>query len=66
MNSEDLEDAVTDSLLHAEPWTGGRPGVASPMVLTLMESRGLIGSRGGLTRKGAAQAVKIQAERWGT
>lgn len=66
MSSEDLENDVTDSLLNAEPWVGGRPGITSPLALTLMEFRGLIGSQGGLTRKGAAKAVQLQAERWGT
>jgi hypothetical protein len=66
VNSEELEDGVTDSLLNAEPWVGGCPGVTSTLTLTLMESRGLIGSRGGLTRKGALEAARIQAERWGT
>lgn len=64
MNTEDMEDAVQDSLLNAEPYVGGRPGLTDVLVLTLMEARGLIGSRGGLTRKGAGEAQRIQAERW--
>ena len=66
MNSEELEDEVRDSLLNAQPWVGGQPGITPTLALTLMESRGLVGSRGGLTRKGAAEAVRLQAERWGT
>lgn len=66
MTSEELAEAVQDSLLNAEPRVGGRPGVAPETVLVVMEVRGLIGSRGGLTRKGAAEARRIQAERWGS
>lgn len=66
MNAEEIESAVQDSLLNAEPWVGGRPGLADEQTFTVMEVRGLIGSRGGLTRKGAAEALEIQAERWGS
>jgi hypothetical protein len=66
VNTEDLEAAVEDSLLNAEARIGGRPGLAHALALTLMEARGLIGSRGGLTRKGAQQAAAAQAKRWGT
>jgi len=64
--SEELEQQVRDSLLNADAWTGGFPGLANEQVLTVMEVRGLIGSRGGLTRKGALEARRLQAERWGT
>ena len=66
MTSEEIQDAVEDSLLNAEPRKGGRPGLAEDLILTVMETRGLIGSRGGLTRKGALEAQRMQAERWGT
>lgn len=66
MTSEEIAEAVDDSLLNAEPRIGGRPGLAPELVLTVMEARGLIGSRGGLTRKGAHEARRKQAERWGT
>lgn len=66
MTGEELAAAVQDSLLNAEPYVGGSPGVADAQVLTVMEVRGLIGSRGGLTRKGANEAKSLQAERWGT
>lgn len=66
MTPHEIEDEIRDSLLNAEPHTGGRPGIAAELVLTVMEARGLIGSRGGLTRKGAGAAQRAQAERWGT
>lgn len=66
MTSEEIAGAVDDSLLNAEPRVGGRPGLAPDLVLTVMETQGLIGSRGGLTRKGAREALRRQAERWGT
>lgn len=66
MTPGEIEEAVADSLLNAEPYTGGRPGLADELVLTLMEARGLIGSRGRLTHRGAGEAQRLQAERWGT
>jgi hypothetical protein len=66
MTGEELEEKVQDALLNADTYTGGSPGLADGQVLTVMEVRGLIGSRGGLTRKGAQEARRLQAERWGT
>lgn len=69
MLQEDLEEAIKDCLINGDRYTGGYPGVCDPKnvdeIVGEMEGRGLLGRRGGLTRKGAAEARKIQrAEGW--
>lgn len=66
MDAEDFADAVKDTLLNADAWTGGAIGLM-PLahereIKAFMKGRGWIGPKEGLTRKGAAEARRIQEE----
>jgi hypothetical protein len=62
---EDLTEEIRDMLLNAEAHVGGAVGIGSDEALTSMTITGLIGPRGGLTKKGAKRAFSAQSEEWG-
>jgi hypothetical protein len=70
MDPEDLQTEIHDILLSAEAWVGGRPGIMNHHhegeLCAYMRGRGWLGPKGGLTRKGAAEARKVQREYYGS
>lgn len=66
-NPEDFADAVKDTLLNGEAWTGGRIGVMpldqESEIRAHLTGRGWLGLGGCLTKAGAAEARRIQREK---
>jgi hypothetical protein len=66
MDPEDLEAAINDSLVNAEAWRGGHPGVVLHFsVFEVMRERGLLGKGLCLTYKGMEAAKAAQRAYWG-
>jgi hypothetical protein len=69
LDPEDFASEIKDSLLNSVARPGGRIGVMLPehegLLRAYLTGRGWLSSAGYLTRKGAAEARRVQTEEWG-
>jgi hypothetical protein len=60
----DLSDTGNDMLINAELRVGGRLGVGTESALNELRQKGLVGTGGGLTRRGVTIAKRLFNEYW--